>query len=153
VHVLILRAIAVNSQQSAISRIALQKAKPSFDSQTPLKNDNRMTRKTALAVPITRSPDHPISLVPIPVMMMATLARLVQLMTPSLGLGAMLAVPADGFLQVLFSSVNPPLAFTIVIPVVRPGGNRTCKEAERDQRGDPQFGFKQDLSHDVSLFE
>jgi hypothetical protein len=86
-------------------------------------------------------------------MMMALLAHLLQLMTPFLRLRAVLAMPVDGFPQVLFRFVNPPLAFTIVIPVVRPGGNRACQETERDERGDPQFGSKQDLLHDVSLFE
>jgi hypothetical protein len=115
-------------------------------------------RKTAFAVLIARSRhagsrDHPISLVPVAVMMMATLARLLQFMTSCLRLSAMFAMPADGSLQVLFSFVNPPLAFTIIITVIRPGWNRTCHEAERDERGDPQFGSKQYLLHDASLFK
>jgi hypothetical protein len=86
-------------------------------------------------------------------MMMAMLAHLFQFVAPLFGLPAVLAMPADGSLQVLFSFVNPPLAFAIVIPVVCPSWNRTCKEAERDECGDPQFGSQQDLLHDVSLFK
>jgi len=86
-------------------------------------------------------------------MMMATLARLFQFVTALFGLAAVLAVSADGSLQVLFSFVNPPLASTIVVTVIRPGGNRTYQEAERDERGDPQFGSKQYLLHDASLFK
>jgi hypothetical protein len=108
--------------------------------------------KTALAVPITGSPDHPISLVPISVMMMAMLTCFLQLMTPSLRLGAVLAVPVDGFLQVLFRSVNAPLAFALVVAVVCPGGNGARDKAESDECRDRQFGFQQDLLHGFSLF-
>jgi hypothetical protein len=99
---------------------------------------------------ITRSPD--LLLVPVPVMMVAVLARLLQLMTSSFRLGAMLAVPADSLLQVLFGFVNPTLAFTFVVAVVRPGRNCTGNKAEGNERGNPQFGSKQDLLHGVSLF-
>jgi len=69
-------------------------------------------------------------------MMVATLPRLLQLMTSSLRLAAVLAVPADGSFQVFLSFVNPPLASTIVVTVVRPSGNRASEKTESDERGE-----------------
>ena len=69
-------------------------------------------------------------------MMVATLPRLLQLMTSSLRLAAVLAVPADGSLQVFLSFVNPPLASTIVVTVVGPSGNRASEKTESDERGE-----------------
>jgi hypothetical protein len=86
-------------------------------------------------------------------MMMATLARLLQFMTSSLRLGAMVAVPADGSFQVLFGFVNPPLAFAIVISVIRLGWNRPGEKADSNERCDRQFGSQQDVVHGVSLFK
>jgi hypothetical protein len=80
-------------------------------------------------------------------MMMATFARFLQLVTSFLRLWTMLAMPADGSLQVLFGSVNPPLAFAIVISVIRLGWNRTREKTDSNERCDRQFGSQQDLLH------
>lgn len=72
----------------------------------------------------------------------APLPRFLELVTPLLRLRAMLAVPANGFIQVALGLFHPAMAL-LIVPVQRPDGHGTGeqKDSGHEHRQYSKFSF------------